>query len=172
MWYEKNNLVVRTWILDFSRSICDEIDIIPWILRLIICCLANNRNLPRARVGGSKSSVSFYGLFGLILAELEQMHEHRQRSQQIYSSKHRWRASKKKSQEIFFLWNNEVRLNFLGVLLWKNEVLLKCTCANQTQCFAPIFTLYSVFRHFVLRKKKTGFELSSSTTLKNSKWCL
>ena len=55
MWYEKNNLVVRTWILDFSRSIYDEIDIIPWILRLIICCLANNRNLC------------------LILAELEQL---------------------------------------------------------------------------------------------------
>ena len=102
MWYEKNNLVVRTWILDFSRSIYDEIDIIPWILRLIICCLANNRNLPRARVGGSKSSVSFYGLFGLILDELEQLDDHRQRSQQIYSSKHRWRASKKNLKKYFF----------------------------------------------------------------------
>ena len=40
MWYEKNNLVVRRWILDFSKSIYDEIDIIPWILCLMICCLA------------------------------------------------------------------------------------------------------------------------------------
>ena len=144
MWYEKNNLVVRTWILDFSRSICDEIDIIPWILRLIICCLANNRNLPRARVGGSKSSVSFYGLFGLILAELEQMHEHRQRSQQIYSSKHRWRASKKISRNIFFV-KQRSPIKFFGGFIVKERSPFKMHMCQPNAVFCTnIYFIFSI----------------------------
>ena len=127
MWYEKNNLVVRTWILDFSRSIYDEIDIIPWILRLIICCLANNRNLPRARVGGWKSSVSFYAYVLWSLWSHTSWAGAAVWPQTALSAnlffKTQMTSLKKKSQEIFFLWNNELRLNFLGFLLWKNEVL-------------------------------------------------
>ena len=145
MWYEKNNLVVRTWILDFSRSIYDEIDIIPWILRLIICCLANNRNLPRARVGGSKSSVSFYGLFGLILAELEQLHDHRQRSQQIYSSKQRWRASKKNLKKYFFFVKQRTPFKFFGVFIVKKRSPLKMHMCQPNAVFCTnIYFIFSI----------------------------
>ena len=140
MWYEKNNLVVRTWILDFSRSIYDEIDIIPWILRLIICCLANNRNLPRARHNRLDTGRGA----GLILAELEQLHDHRQRSQQIYSSKHRWRASKKISRNIFFV-KQRSPFKFFWVFIVKKRSPLKMHMCQPNAVFCTnIYFIFSI----------------------------